>query len=76
MEVQSACCCGLDGPKQTVVACLLRAGAGGQHRRARRSFATMTDDRLALADWLRAAGCPQVARERTGVYWKLVDQHP
>ncbi|HEY7116567.1 MAG TPA: IS110 family transposase [Tepidisphaeraceae bacterium] len=72
MEVLYACGGGLDGPKKTVVACLLRAGAGGQHSREMRSFATMTDDLLALADWLRAAGCTQVAMERTGVYWKPV----
>src|SRR5919199_5916854 len=34
------------------------------------TFATMTADLLALADWLRAAGCTQVAMEATGVYWQ------
>lgn len=32
----------------------------------------MTQDLLALADWLTAAGCSHVAMESTGVYWKPV----
>jgi transposase len=32
----------------------------------------MTDDLLALSDWLAAAGCTHVAMESTGVYWKPV----
>jgi len=72
MQVLYPCCCGLDVHKKTVVACLLRAGADGQRRREVRTFATMTDDLLALADWLRGAGCTHVAMESTGVYWKPV----
>ncbi len=30
----------------------------------------MTDDLLALADWLAAGGVTHVAMESTGVYWK------
>ena len=81
MAVRSPCCCGLDVQKKMVVACLLRAGADGQHSREVRTFATMTDDLLALADWLRAAGCTHVAMASTGVSWKpvyniLEDQDP
>jgi transposase len=72
MDVLYPCCCGLDVHKKTVVACLLRAGADGQHRREVRTFATMTDDLLALAEWLTAAGCTHVAMESTGVSWKPV----
>jgi transposase len=32
----------------------------------------MTQDILALADWLTATGCTHVAMESTGVYWKPV----
>lgn len=32
----------------------------------------MTDDLLALADWLTQGGCTHVAMESTGVYWKPV----
>ena len=72
MAVLSSCCCGLDVHKKTVVACLVRAGADGQHSREVRTFATMTDDLLALAAWRREAGCTHVAMESTGVYWKPV----
>jgi transposase len=72
VEVLYPCCCGLDGHKKTVVACLVHAGADGQHSREVRTFATMTDELLALAEWLTAAGCTHVAMESTGVYWKPV----
>jgi transposase len=37
-----------------------------------RSFGTMTDDLLHLADWLATNGVTHVAMESTGVYWKPV----
>ena len=63
-------CCGLDVHQQTVVACLITPGAGGRLQKELRTFGTMTADLLELADWLRAAACPVVAMEATGVYWK------
>ena len=66
MEIVHRCCCGLDVHKQTVVACLRRVGADGRRSKELRTFGTMTDDLLALADWLRVAGCTQVAMESTG----------
>jgi transposase len=68
MELVHRCCCGLDVHKQTVVACLLRTDTAGRRRKELRTFGTMTDDLLTLADWLRAAECTQVAMESTGVY--------
>ena len=72
MEVVHRCCCGLDVHKRTVVACLRRVDADGRPRKGLRTFGTMTDDLLALADWLRLTDCTQVAMESTGVYWKPV----
>lgn len=72
MELVHQCCCGLDVHKQTVVACLLRVGTDGRRSKELRTFGTMTDELLTLADWLRAADCTQVAMESTGVYWKPV----
>jgi transposase len=72
VEVLYSCCCGLDVHKKTVVACLLRAGVDSQRSQEVRTFGTMTDDLLALANWLTAAGCTHVAMESTGVYWKPV----
>ncbi len=68
MEVLNQCCAGLDVHKRTVVACLLRPGAGGQRRKELRTFGTMTEDLLRLADWLAQAGCTHAAMESTGVF--------
>jgi len=65
-------CCGLDIHKKTVVACLLTPGADGQPVKAVRTFGTVTQDLLALAEWLETARCTHVAMESTGVYWKPV----
>src|SRR5947208_12504760 len=72
METVYERCCGLDIHKRTVVACLLTPGPGGRPAKAIRSFGTMTEELLGLADWLAAAGCTQVAMEATGVYWQPI----
>jgi transposase len=60
-------CCGLDVHKKTVVVCSVTPE--GQETR---TFSTMTDDVLKLAEWLRAKGITHVAMESTGVYWKPI----
>jgi transposase len=72
VEVVYARCCGIDVHKAMVVACLISPGAGGQVRKEVRTFGTMTDELLALGDWLTEAGCTHVAMESTGVYWKPI----
>ena len=72
MDVLYSRCCGLDVHKRSVVACLITPGLDGTPTKAIRTFGTMTEDLLALADWLLAAGCTHVAMESTGVYWKPV----
>ena len=67
MEILYRSCCGLDVHARTVVACLIKDG-----QKSVRTFSTMTDDLLALLDWLTVAGCTQVAIESTGVYWRPV----
>lgn len=67
MQIVYPCCCGLDVHTKTVVACLIKQG-----KKQLRTFSTMTDDLLALSDWLTTAGCTHVAIESTGVYWKPV----
>jgi transposase len=72
VEVVYERCCGLDIHKQTVVACLIVPGDDTLPHKEIRTFGTMTDDLLQLADWLAAAGCTHVAMESTGVYWKPI----
>jgi transposase len=72
MEVVYERCAGLDIHKQTVVACRITPGPRGAAQKEVRSFGTMTEQLLELADWLGAAGVTQVAMESTGVYWKPV----
>jgi transposase len=72
MQIIHACCCGLDVHKKRIVACLMLYDGAGQRQKELRTFGTMTQDILALADWLTATGCTHVAMESTGVYWKPV----
>src|SRR5712692_5220215 len=72
MDVLYERCCGLDIHKKTVVACTVIPGPGGKPQKAIRTFGTMTDDLLALADWLAAHEVTHVAMESTGVYWKPI----
>lgn len=72
MDVLYPCCCGLDVHKNSVVACLINSGPSEAPTRQTRTFGTMTDEILALSDFLAAAGCTHVAMESTGVYWKPI----
>ncbi|GAC1366004.1 MAG: IS110 family transposase [Ktedonobacteraceae bacterium] len=72
MEVLYACCAGLDVHKKTVKVCVLIREETGQLRKEFRTYATTTEQLLALADWLKELGCTHAAMESTGVYWKPV----
>jgi transposase len=72
MEVVYPRCCGLDIHKKTIAACLIVPGDDGAPRKEVRTFGTMTEELLALGDWLASAGCTHVAMESTGVYWKPI----
>jgi transposase len=72
MKVLHERCAGLDVHKDTVVACMRCAVAGGEASTEVRSFATTTRSLEQLRDWLTACGCTHVAMEATGVYWKPV----
>ena len=62
MQVLYLCCCGVDIHKKFVVACLLPTGEDGSVRKDIRTFSTMTEDLLAMLDWLSGAGCTHIAR--------------
>src|SRR5262245_48810497 len=70
MDVLYARCCGIDIHKKTAVACVILSDADGPPRKHIRTFGTMTDGLLALADWLASQAVTHVAMESTGVYWK------
>ena len=72
MRVLHERCCGLDIHKKFVVACLLTAGPDGTIHKEVRTYSTMTNDLLALADWLRGERCGPVVMESTGSYWRPV----
>lgn len=72
MEVVYRRCAGLDVHKKSVVVCRVIPDEAGGFRKDIRKFGTMTEDLLALSDWLRAEGVKQIAMESTGVYWKPV----
>jgi hypothetical protein len=72
MDVLFERCCGLDIHKRPVVACLVMPGSNGQPVKDVRSFGTMTDELIQLADWRATNGVTHVAMESTGVYWKPV----
>jgi transposase len=70
MEAVYTSCCGIDVHKQTAVACVITPDPGGRVRKEVRTFATLTDELLALADWLTGQGVTHVAMESTGIYWR------
>jgi transposase len=72
VQVLHPCCCGLDIHKRFVVACLLTTADDGSVQKVTRTFSTMTDELLALLDWLAAAGCTHVAMESTSAYWRPI----
>ena len=67
MQVVYSHCCGLDVHKKNVTACAITPKG-----KEVRTFGTMTDDLMQLADWIKRHGCTHVAMESTGVLWKPV----
>lgn len=73
LKVFYKCCCGIDVHRSIIKANLRRVGVKGKNNLNEvRKFGTMTRDLLALADWLKEAGCTHIAIESTGVFWKPV----
>lgn len=67
MEIIYPRCCGLDIHKKTVVACVITP-----EEKEIRTFSTMTEDILAMVDWIKSKGCTHVAMESTSSYWKPI----
>lgn len=67
MDVVYERCAGLDIHRDTVVASVITPGG-----RELRTFGTVTDELLALGDWLLEHGVTHAAMESTGIYWKPI----
>jgi len=72
METIHSVCCGLDVHQASVSACLRRVATDGTVSIEKRQFSTTVRGLTELSDWLASSGCPIVAMESTGVYWKPV----
>jgi transposase len=72
MDVTYTHCAGLEVHTQSVVACWLTPGPHGAGVSETRTFGAMTQDLLALSDWLMSNGIPHVAMEATAEFWKPV----
>jgi transposase len=70
MEVTYPNCAGLDVHKKIVVGCCITTV--DKQECEIRTFGTMTQDLLALSDWLNSKGVTHVAMESTGEFWKPV----
>jgi len=68
MQVLYGVCCGLDVHKKEITAALMT----GADEVVVKTFGTTTSALRSMVDWLKVAGCEQVAMESTGVYWKPV----
>jgi len=72
MDVIYPYCAGMDVHKLTIVVCCMTPDATGQNSLETRTFGTMTQDLLALSDWLTSKQITHVAMESTGELWKPV----
>ena len=72
MQVVYVRCAGLDVHKKTVSACVTVCEAEATKRQQTRTFGTLTQDLLRLADWLKDYGVTHVAMEATSVYWRPI----
>lgn len=67
MDVLYTHCAGIDVHKKNVVTCVLTP-----KEKEIRTFSTMTEDLIALGDWLKTKGCTHVAMESTASFWKPI----
>jgi transposase len=72
MDVVYTSCAGMDVHKKTIVVCCMTPDAHGAKQIETRTFGTMTQDLLALSDWLTRKEITHVAMESTGELWKPV----
>lgn len=72
MEVLHGHVAGIDVHRKSLSVCVRHVGPDRRVRQEVRTFGTMTQDLLALRDWLEVEQVTHVAMEATGVLWKPV----
>ena len=72
MDVVYERCAGIDISKADVKVCIRVPGTGRRRHREVRTFTTMTEDLLAMRDWLLDQRVEVVGMEATGAYWKPI----
>jgi len=72
IQIVHPVCCGLDVHKKKISACLITIDEQGQEHYEIKEFGTFTNDLLTMKKWLTDNGCPIMAMESTGVYWRPV----
>jgi len=72
IQIVHPVCCGIDVHKKKISACLITIDGQGQELYEIKEFGTFTHDLLAMKKWLTDNGCPILAMESTGVYWRPV----
>ncbi len=72
INVEHPICCGLDVHKKSITACLITTNVSGKVEMEIREFKSFTAELLKLKGWLQQEGCPIVAMESTGIYWRPV----
>lgn len=70
LSVMHPICCGIDVHKEVAVACILIQQEFGEPQKIIKEFSTFTDSLFTLKEWLLNYGCPIVAMESTGIYWR------
>ena len=72
LQVVYPSCCGLDIHQKFVVAWFLNTGADGTVQHEMRTFTTMTQELVALVDWVQAVGWTHIAMASTAFFWRPV----
>lgn len=72
MDIVYTHCAGMDVHKKTIVVCCMTPDEAGGNSTETRTFGTMTQDLLALSDWLTSKQVTHVAMESTAELWKPV----
>ena len=72
MDILFEACAGIDVHQKNVVACRIHKDSKGELIAEQQTFSTMTQELLALSDWLAEADITHIAMESTRDAWRFV----